>query len=109
MDKFQTQNANGLNVNLKLLNSHLMQFGRVNQLPLMMNSIGSSAKLENQLLTLAGEIKSREKESPPIKTLYGNNIFQNVVKVPQFTVEKQPRRDDAEGLRMHLPSSHNTI
>ena len=54
MDKLQTQGANGLNLTLKLLNTQLMQYGRLNQIANVPANVGPQAKLENQLLTLAG-------------------------------------------------------
>ena len=82
MDKLQPQSANGVNLTLKLLNNHLMQYNKLNQIPNISNNVAPASKLENQLLALAGQIKSREKGTPPQNMMSTNTIFQNVVKAP---------------------------
>ena len=65
MDKLHSQGANGVNLTLKLLNNQLMQYGRLNQIGNIGNNMATTSKQENLLLALAGQIKSREKGTPP--------------------------------------------
>jgi hypothetical protein len=49
---------------------------------MMAKNTGSGGKLENHVLNLAGEIKTRDKEAPNMKATYGSTILSNVVKPP---------------------------